>query len=575
MAKAKVNIMRVLQDKLLSRKAGLRGRSSVLGGLAAITMAVIVGTVAVVASFASNEQLYLSPATASVLSGNTIAVQIRVNSGTDTVNAVQANLSYDPAKLQFQSVDPSGSAFSLSASAVTTSGVVQLARATGGGEPAVSGDKLFATVTFKALVGSGTTDIKIDSGSHVVRSTDATDILTSSAGATFTLTSPSTETPTPTPTATPTATPTTSPNASPTPTPSVQPGAFTGKLKLSPATTTVASGANATFEIREDSGSTLVNAVQANLKFDPSKLQYIGADSANADFPLNAVTSTGNGTVKLTRALNGGDPAVSGDKLVTTVTFKLLAASGSTPLDFDDGSIISTTDGQNALVSTSGSTVTVTGGTTTTPTPTPSATPTATPYTTVTPAAGGNTTPTPNSATPTPDTATATPIAATPAPIADPVVTIPVVGARGAIKVTGTTKLTAPSIPRNAQIAYAIDNQPTTPVIDTTTLDNGTHIVTATSTDPATGTTQEVKQKIKVENTQPLWKTLVGGLKTSWPYLLIMLAVVALGVGLWLFMRRMANAPETAPSYADNMRGNGSNMVHPTDHNDKSGPLGF
>ena len=566
--------MKMFKDQLLSRQSRLGKRTSILGGLAAVSMAVIVGTVAVVSSFAANEQLYLSPATGSVMVGNTIAVQIRVNSGADSVNAVQANLSYDPAKLQYQSVDPSGSAFSLAASAVTTSGVVKLARGTGGGEAPATGDKLFATVTFKALVGTGTAEIKIDSDSHVVRSTDATDILTASAGATYTLTTPSTATPTPTPTPTPTATPATSPtptatpSASATPQPRATPAAYTGKLMLNPAGVSAATGSDVTFDIVADSGATEVNAVQANLKFDAAKLQYVGVDSTNSDFPLNAVTATGNGTVKLTRALNGGDPAVTGSNLVARVTFKVLADAGTTAVSFDTGSVISTLDGQNALASSAGSTITVTGGTTTTPTPTPSPTPVV---------GGGSTrTPTPtaapqNTPTPVPATNKPAPISATPPPIVDPVVTIPVVGARGAIKVTGTTKLTAPSIPSGTAIAYAIDGEATTPVIDTTMLDNGSHIVTATSIDPTTGATQEVKQKIEVQNTQPLWKTLVGGMKSSWPYLVLILAIIGLAVGVSRFMGRMSQTSEVTPSFANN---NNANMVHP-DKNDKPGPLGF
>ncbi|GAC1602837.1 MAG: hypothetical protein NVS3B29_06610 [Candidatus Saccharimonadales bacterium] len=84
-----------------------------------------------------------------------------------------------------------------------------------------------------------------------------------------------------------------------------------------------------------------------------------------------------------------------------------------------------------------------------------------------------------------------------------------------------------------------------------------------------------MKQRIKVENTQPLWMTLVQGMKSSWPYLLIVLAVIALAVGLWLFMRRLGSAPEAAPQYADGMRD--SSIVHPTESDDthKPGPLGF
>ena len=55
--------------------------------------------------------LYLSPASKTVNNGENFAVSVYTNTGGDPVNAVQANLSYPTATLQFISVDSSGSAF--------------------------------------------------------------------------------------------------------------------------------------------------------------------------------------------------------------------------------------------------------------------------------------------------------------------------------------------------------------------------------------------------------------------------------------------------------------------------------
>ncbi|HVQ45023.1 MAG TPA: cohesin domain-containing protein [Candidatus Saccharimonadia bacterium] len=136
-------------------------------------------------SYAIVQQLYLTPAAASVQNGNNISIQIRVNSSADLVNAVQANFTYNPAQLQYVSVSAVGTAFDVDASSSIASGSIQLAR---GATTSVSGDNLFATITFKAIVGSGSASVNVASGSAVVRTSDASNILTQSGGAVFTLT---------------------------------------------------------------------------------------------------------------------------------------------------------------------------------------------------------------------------------------------------------------------------------------------------------------------------------------------------------------------------------------------------
>jgi hypothetical protein len=142
-----------------------------------IALALAIITLIPAAGQAATASLYVSPASGAVAVGSIIPVQIRVNSGSDPVNAIQANLTYNSAQLGYQSVDSTGSAFSLMANTQTAPGTIKLARATGGGESPVSGDNLFATVYFKALTTAGTSSIAIAAGSAVVRSTDSVDIL--------------------------------------------------------------------------------------------------------------------------------------------------------------------------------------------------------------------------------------------------------------------------------------------------------------------------------------------------------------------------------------------------------------
>jgi hypothetical protein len=515
--------MKALTDRLITTRPKFGSRGSLFGGLAAITVAVLVGTVAVVQSFAANEQLYLAPANGSVEVGSTVAVQIRVNTGTESTNAVQANLTYDPAKLEYVNVDAAGTAFSLAANSQTAAGSIQLARATGGGEAAATGDNLFATVNFKALAGTGTASVSIAAGSHVVNATDASELLVNSAGSTFTLTSPAGPTPTPSPTPTPTPAPTATPTPAPTPTPTPGPTASpvptatpaptpaptatpvpaNGTLFINPAAPSVTSGQNVTIDIRENSGAVQVNAVQANLSYDPTKLQYVGVDGTGADFTLNAITDAGNGSLNLTRSVSGGEAPLTGDKLIAHVTFKAIAGSGVASISFATGSAIADTNGEDALKQSTGSNVTI------------NAVPPVGPV-------------------------------ATPAPTPTPVPVTPVVGTTKPVPVKGTTKLTTPAVSKNATVSYAVDSTPVAnDIVDTTTLDNGTHTVTATTTDN-NGAKEEVKQQIDVKNTQPLWKSLVAGATSNLPIAGLALAALLILGGGWFLLHKMLSGQKLA-----------------------------
>jgi chitodextrinase len=136
--------------------------------------------------FAASGSITILPATATVNIGDTVTVSVRENSSTDTVNAVQANISYDPTRFQYVSVDETGSAFGLVALTQNGAGLLQIARGVSGGSAPVTGDQLVTKVTFKALAG-GASPLGIATGSALVRSTDNVDILVAKNGATFTL----------------------------------------------------------------------------------------------------------------------------------------------------------------------------------------------------------------------------------------------------------------------------------------------------------------------------------------------------------------------------------------------------
>lgn len=142
--------------------------------LAIASAALLMSPLAVLAASAA---LYVSPASGTVAVGSIIPVQVRVNTGGDPVNAVQANLSYNASQLAYEKYDGTGSAFSLMANTQADSGSLKMARATGGGAAPVTGDVLFVTVYFKAITTTGTSSVAIAADSHVVRSSDSVDIM--------------------------------------------------------------------------------------------------------------------------------------------------------------------------------------------------------------------------------------------------------------------------------------------------------------------------------------------------------------------------------------------------------------
>ena len=151
--------------------------------MAAVAVLVLAGAFWVLRSHAATGTLSLSPATSTVGLGNNITVAVRENSGTDPVNAVEADLSYPTAQLQFVSIDATTSAFGVEAVSSGGSGSVTLAR---GGQTAVTGDQLVALVTFKALA-PGAAAVTFKSSSALVRSTDQTNVLVTTNPGTYTV----------------------------------------------------------------------------------------------------------------------------------------------------------------------------------------------------------------------------------------------------------------------------------------------------------------------------------------------------------------------------------------------------
>lgn len=118
------------------------------------------------ANAAGSASFSLNPGTQSVEVNTNVTVTINVNSGSETINAVDVVLNYDPSKLEFQSISDSGSAFPVPATATGGGGNVQITR---GAYSVMTGSQKVASVTFKALVGSGSTGITFGASSAITK----------------------------------------------------------------------------------------------------------------------------------------------------------------------------------------------------------------------------------------------------------------------------------------------------------------------------------------------------------------------------------------------------------------------
>lgn len=123
--------------------------------------------------------IYLTPASQTFGPSSSFSVQIRENSGTTTVNAIQANLSYNTSLLTLTSINLSGTAFGITAQNVGANGVINLGLGVSGGSPAVSGDQLVATLNFTTTTTGGTASVPFTTGSALVSSTTNTNLITS------------------------------------------------------------------------------------------------------------------------------------------------------------------------------------------------------------------------------------------------------------------------------------------------------------------------------------------------------------------------------------------------------------
>ena len=131
--------------------------------------------------------LYLTPSSGSPSVGAELDVQIRVSTGAQLTNAVQANFTYPSSQLTVLGFDNSTSSFPVVAQQQASNGLIQVA---GGAFTPVSGDANLTTIRFQ-VIGTGTAQVCPTDQSAIVSSSTNQAIPAAKTGATFVAGSPS------------------------------------------------------------------------------------------------------------------------------------------------------------------------------------------------------------------------------------------------------------------------------------------------------------------------------------------------------------------------------------------------
>jgi hypothetical protein len=137
---------------------------------------------------AGSATMTLSPASSTTAYGSNLVVTIYENSGTDSVNAVEADLTYDQTKLQITSANIDTSVGAFNAFVVQKSaggGVINISAAT---STPVTGSQIIATLTF-TTIGLGSSSVSFQSGTcAIIRVSDTNNVFGTATGGTYAVT---------------------------------------------------------------------------------------------------------------------------------------------------------------------------------------------------------------------------------------------------------------------------------------------------------------------------------------------------------------------------------------------------
>lgn len=125
---------------------------------------------------------------------------------------------------------------------------------------------------------------------------------------------------------------------------------------LSPSKASPYVGSTFTVQVYEQSGTTAINAVEANIIVPAAKVAYVSENATGSKFNLATPVTLKNGVLSIAAASTS---PLTGQQLIAAVKFKALAA-GSLALNFGGGTaIIRASDAVNVLSFTQGVTYTL------------------------------------------------------------------------------------------------------------------------------------------------------------------------------------------------------------------------
>jgi hypothetical protein len=136
-----------------------------------------------------------------------------------------------------------------------------------------------------------------------------------------------------------------------------------GTLYMTPTSGNFAPGSTVSVDIRESSGTDPVLDVQAGLVYNPAQLRFVDTADGTAFPPSNNRNdaTTKPGELLMFRGVSSSAAAVTGDNLVATVHFQVLATAGTTTLSFNNGDslIFGTNENGNMMTNSIGGTFNV------------------------------------------------------------------------------------------------------------------------------------------------------------------------------------------------------------------------
>ncbi len=205
-------------------------------------------------------KMTLNPSSSTATTGQQFTVQVKLNTGGQTVSGLSARITYPvPATpdLEVVSIAPNnnlGFSFPFTPSSSVSNGKMMIDMAAVSTTGVTNADAVLATITFRANTAFSNKALTFDqSQSMVMRKSDAADILGTLTGGTVTA-SGGNVTPSTPPAASPTPTPTTSTAVTPTPTPKATPTPTTASTLTTPTPTPTSSTGGSTTDTSATGG---------------------------------------------------------------------------------------------------------------------------------------------------------------------------------------------------------------------------------------------------------------------------------------------------------------------------------